>query len=1104
MTVYHLDAVSTIEPSRLHLSLDGPWELTLDPEDIGVSQRWFLRGRRPEGMPVTVPAVWDLWVPDYDGVGWYHRSFELDAGWRDRRVLLRFAAADYYAEVWVNGVPVGTHEGGYTPFTLDVTDATDDGENDLTVRIVDPHGDAGYRTFRSKQIPCAKERDYHTFAGLWGGVTLAGVAPAYIADVFVQPDIRKKRIVVEATVAGEAADPRVRLRIADTPFETEDAPGLIPLDFPEHEVWTPDTPVRYTLISELLVDGAVVDRTETRFGMREFTVRDSRFWLNHHPIFIKGVLHQPDYPLTLAAPADADMARRELELAKQAGFNLIRLHIKTAPEITLDLCDELGLLVYEEPPIGWIQHSPSLRERCEREVREMVLRDRNHPSVVIWGMLNESGSHGCDPHGGAQPIKADLCRLARSLDPTRLILDDSGGMNITREATQAMPPGRDAFEPIDDLHIYQRGPVDAEILRYFRYSGTPETPSWVSEFGFGGVEDLASILEAYGPRRADAKDARYLERVMESIAAGFDARGLDRIFGSVSGFAAATQEIQRETAMLQIDAMRQNAKLMGYCYTQLCDAGHEISAGALDHWRRPKPVHKGLRAAQASLRPVIQMSPINLRPRQEAPVQVTIVNDDRREGRADLSLQVVGPTNQVLWKKKRSVALQRTGREIWSGRIGASSKPGRHRFVVRLLQGVKMIAESEVSFHVYPATESSDVTLRVLDPNNVWGERCAPFGRLGDDRPLVHVVPPLADTVRAYPAEDLALVIEEVRQGAVAIVFGPPDDWNDLADCVDPGLRATSRPAFGEAMGVWHYVKLHPVFEGLPSRCLMDGTYANLVPPKTFAESGDEDICGAFDLLPAASGLDKITPDAPWWGDNLLVRRYGSGRIIFTHLRVLENLGDDPLADRLFVNMLRHFGRRSVPAGHGVMPDPRALDWLTRERGAFTRRWQVIGPFPNWNGEGHETAYPPEDGIDFNAVYPGWYGPVRWTRCHAQVRNDCLVDLQAAFSPVYQSYPRYDYGTGYAYAEVHAAARQSVVLRLGIQDATKVWLNGRLLFEDAGHRPLGELEKVDIAATMKQGRNALLVKVSKTPGEFRFSLDIEPVGREPLICTWWR
>ena len=1084
---------------RKEQTLNGQWRLVLDPSNVGIRETWYSKPPDGNALTVQVPSVWDLWVPDYDGVGWYFREFELDASWTERRVALQFDAVDYYADIWLNGVCLGAHEGGYTPFTLEATKALCTGVNRLAVRVVDPHGE-GFGDFRPKEIPCSKEEGYFTFAGIWGSVRLVATAPAFIEDVFVEPDMRRKRVGVTVAVSlpGE-----MTLTIEGTSNTVTGAPGKLYVDFPEYELWSTENPKLYTLHCVLSQDGKPVDALSVRFGMREFTVKENRFCLNGRPLFIKGILHQPDYARSLVAPETPELARRELELAKEAGFNLVRLHIKTAPTITLDLADELGLLVYAEPPIGWIARSAKMRERCEREVREMILRDRNHASIVIWGMLNETGNAGYVTNGGAQVIKDDLCKLARSLDPSRLIIDDSGGVNATREPARMMRPYHDTLEAYDDLHIYQRAPVDRDTELYYMHSGDPGMLYFLSEFGFGGMEDLADVIAQYGDQADTLKDARFLKKLYDAVQKGFETRDLGRVFGDFSGFTAAARDLQCDAVRRQVDACRANAKLAGYCYTQLCDAGHEFCAGILDRWRRPKPVLQTFQDVHKPLRPVIQVPRTNLVPREEVPVSISLINDLQLEGQAELSLQVVGPTNQVLWKKKRGVKIPRSGKVLWEGAIGASGSGGTHRFVVRLLRGMQVLGENSIELFVFDPVDPSGLEVNVLDPQRVWAERCIAFAKLAAVQAPLHIIPPLANTIRAYPDNDLIQILAQVKEGAVAIFFGPPDDWNDLAEHLDGNLTATSKDAVGAFLGVYHYAKLHPVFDGLPARGLMRQPYRNVVPAKTFVETSDEDICGSFNTAPAGSG-NYMMEDADWWGSDLLVHRYGSGRIVLTHLRVLEHLGMDPVADRLFVNILRHFSRRSVPPDHIVPLDQKAVEWLRRERNDHTRRWAVIGPFANWGGKGHDTEYPPEKELNFDATYPGWYAAVNWKQWHARTEQDLVIDLQDAFAPIFEYYPRFDNGVGYAYAEISSERRQLAIAKIGYQNATKVWFNGTLIHNNTDYVPHDQFHYASANCTLKQGRNTILVKVSKIPGPFKFSCDLVSGTKEPLLAKWWR
>jgi len=210
-------------------NLNGEWRLILDPADEGLKEKWF-QDVPADCLNVTVPSVWDRWAPDYDGVGWYYRTFEMPDHWQDRHVDLRFEAADYEARVWLNGAEIGGHEGGYTPFTLDATQAVRPGGNLMAVRIVDPHGPKGYGDIQPTQIACAKENAYWSYAGIWGDVSLTAKSPAHITDVFIQPDLRRKRVTATIDRSARRMDVSVGGRPAHTsPFSTGRRSDITPV-----------------------------------------------------------------------------------------------------------------------------------------------------------------------------------------------------------------------------------------------------------------------------------------------------------------------------------------------------------------------------------------------------------------------------------------------------------------------------------------------------------------------------------------------------------------------------------------------------------------------------------------------------------------------------------------------------------------------------------------------------------------------------------------------------------------------------------------------------------------------------------------------------------
>ena len=638
---------------------------------------------------------------------------------------------------------------------------------------------------------------------------------------------------------------------------------------------------------------------------------------------------------------------------------------------------------------------------------------------------------------------ADLEDIAplRAADPTRLILLQGTQPTIVR-------PYETAPEPLELFQVTATTPASLEVEPYLQYLGVQ-----------GRLNLIAGAPTA--PLPIDVE--------------GLGERGLD-----VAAFTKGAEELHAQTLRTTVDALRSNGHIAGYCIEDL-------------HTLTPLPVAL-LAKAQRPLRPLIRLERTNLAAREEIHATILLANEERLEGRADLSLQIVGPTNQVLWKKRRGVKLVRDGKELWSGAIAASGSSGAHRFIARVLQAEKIIAEASVDFHVLEPITPSAMPVNLLDPRREWASRLEGLLRLDLLLAPVHIVPPIANTIRAYPDNDLMQVLAQVRGGAVALIFSPPEDWNDLAVRLDENLKGTSLPAAGDAFPVAHYARLHPVFESLPSRGLLRHPYRQVLPQKVFLEASDEDIAGSYSVTPA---------EGTRWNSTILMRRHGVGRVVFVHFQVLENVGKDPLADRLLINLVNHFSRRSIPADKPLHLNQPAVEWLRAERVARVHRWQLCGAFPNPGGAGHKAVYPPEQGVNVDAAYAGWFERAAWRPWFSVGEEDHHIDLHEAFATPSTDLPRGDYATYYAYAEFNADKRQEMRFLLDVHQPTKLWLNGALAGEVSDPEAVAA-RGLNPMAFVRQGRNTLLIKCSKGPGPAGFQLTMQPMGREPLQITWWK
>ena len=426
-------------------TLDGDgWRIATDPKDEGREAKWFAAPRE-EAKPTKVPWIIQDAFPGYHGVAWYWREFDAPTNpHTSGRYLLRFWAVDYLAEVWLNGMRVGEHEGGETPFVLDVTDAIRAGANKkilLTVRVLNPTHERidgivlGEIPKQARAIPYHAGTAYN-HGGVTGSVELLSTPAVRVEDLFAQAEPKTGTIKIRTNVRNATkTTARGRLEFTVAPaangetlgvvvVERELAPGdtlveaEVKIDRPR--LWELNDPFLYRVTTRV-----GEDERSVRCGFREFRFENGFFRLNGRRIFLRSTHTCNHFPVGLKLPPDPDMARRDLLDLKVMGFNMIRFIWGGAERSQLDLCDEIGLMVYEESFASWPMHdSPKLAERWERSISELIRRDRNHPSVVIWGLLNEVRD---TPHFR---LAATSLPLVRELDPARMVFLNSGRWDL--------------------------------------------------------------------------------------------------------------------------------------------------------------------------------------------------------------------------------------------------------------------------------------------------------------------------------------------------------------------------------------------------------------------------------------------------------------------------------------------------------------------------------------------------------------------------------------------------------------------------------------------------------------------------------------------------
>ncbi|MCE9614917.1 MAG: hypothetical protein K8T26_11610 [Lentisphaerae bacterium] len=894
-------------------TLNGDWQWVADAELGADRQGWLDRPPRRGLKTVSVPGVWQTQFPDYHGPAVYYRRITVPAAWRGQRIFLCSEGANYLARVYVDGREVGAHEGGYTGFELELTRVVQPGgDHLLAIWIIHAAPGQNIGGLDLRDVASSKETWYYPYAGLWGGVFLESRPAVFIADLHVRPHLARARATFHLTLDGPGPvsgvwtvrDARGR-RCAQGAFVRPAGRGarrvsvVVPLTSPR--AWSPEDPHLYT-VEGALSNGAI---RRVRFGLRDVQIRRHGLVLNGRPFYVKGILLQPNYPESLINPADATFARREVALIKAGGFNLVRAHLKPMLPCALDAADELGLLVYEESALAWIRRGPELRRRARQEMAAMIRRDRNHPSIVLWGIVNESGR-------ADRQIRRQIFHLARGLDPTRPVIGNSGPVAIAPHAgwsgrTEAQPARRPRPAHFEDVHIYVRAPVPGAIFDFLRQLGdparmvpphtlglTPEAsiapwmrrlrrlhPSYfLSEFGYGGVMDYARALRQYRVR--DGQDARQYAEFARALADGFRARGLAREFGSLARLTAQANTVQAEGNKRQTEAIRLNRLVTGYVLTQLNDVGWESSAGITDVWREPKPAYAAMQQANRAIIGVVRPDARHLHPGQSVRARAWVVTDWPL-GACQVRLAWRAPDGRLLGRAELPALGGGRVRATRSAVLGQAGAPGRYHLCLQVVAGGRVRYESREAMYVLPTAMAFEVPRAGVTTLGRW--------RVVRDPATLEVT-------------DWRRLIRATRAGASVLITGlTPDVLEPLvaARVLPWPLKAVQ--GMGAFVGQFHYLRKVPEFRGLPVGDVATQALVETLPHWSLHEvAGARVLAGAVTVSTFTVPGDKIRHRGRVdWLVGIMDLPLGRGRVRLCQYDLWQ---DDPMSRLLQARLL--------------------------------------------------------------------------------------------------------------------------------------------------------------------------------------------------------
>lgn len=880
---------------RTHISLDGDWLFQVDPENHSDWQT--ITAWRTASVPLPWQAQFDD-LRHYRGAAWYRRQFDLaeaPAG----SAILHFGAVDYQATVWLNGQQVGEHEGGYLPFEFEIAPLLQAGHNEVVVKVIDPDDNRdSWPDYPFSEIPHGKQSWYGPIGGIWQNVWLEFRFQHHLHSLRLTPDANTGLMTctVKLNALPAAKATQIHLQVADPAGKivaehqlADTTEGYIQLEPSDLALWSHHTPNLYTVTATLWLDGRPVDQLSQSCGFRTVEARDGRIYLNGQPIYLRGVLDQAYYPETIYTPPSLAFLEEQLRQAKSLGLNCLRCHIKIEDPRYYEVADRLGMLIWTEIP-NWDRLSPQAAARAKETFRQMVERDWHHPSIVAWTLINENWGTDLVHNPEHRRWLAEFYQEAKTLDPTRLIVDNSACCDNFHVAGD-----------LDDFHHYRAIPDHlAEWDGWVAAFASRPDWAWARDYSQHRRADLPLIVSEFGnwglPHpdnlREQGREPWWFETGSDrnegivyphGFRERFEALRLEQVFGSFDEFIAAHQRHMALSLAYEIASMRLHPAIGGYVITEFTDVHWECN-GLLDMQRHVKQHLDNFVAINQDRAVVIRPSRWSGRPGEALPVNIQ-------------AFDLVGPGQggQLRWQ-----AGSATGVISLPGAVVEIVLPGHEPAGLLAIQAQwqagdgTLLAQNQVEV-AYAQPVISPQKLHVVDDLEL-AQTLKDLGYTVVDDPNTQAAVLIS---RQYPA-DLPRAMQQGKSFLLLLGPGTTSPEN--------GIRTVGR-VVARAGSLWQgdwatsfsWLRKNGAFAALPGSPLLGLAYAEMMPEAVITDLPEEILQEHSWAGLALGWLHKTT--------SLLIETSSEqGRCVATTFKLTSaTLSNNVLAQNLFSGILDSF-----------------------------------------------------------------------------------------------------------------------------------------------------------------------------------------------------
>lgn len=904
--------------SRQTQSLDGQWQFWLD---VNGALKLNNLDKTPN-REVSVPAPWQAHegLRDASGIGWYRKSFKLNArALKDAAVVLRFGAVDYIADVFVNGKKAGSHEGGYLPFELDVTKLVVAGNNTVVVRVDDTLA-------RFAEIPHGKQSWYGPISGLWQSVTLESRPVVHITALKLTPS--GEQIHVHAALSKAARGEVVAITVTDPQGAVVakcDAPvkgsaAAASCEVKNPALWDIDSPNLYTV-------RAVIgkDAVEDTCGFRTIESREGKLWLNGRPVYMRSALDQDYYPDGIYTPPSLEYIEDQFRKAKAMGLNSLRIHIKVGDPRYYIAADRVGLLIWTEMP-NWQVLTEATKARARATFEGMLARDWNRPSIVIRSVINEAwGIDIYDPSN--RQWMADSYDWLKAADPARLVVDNSACHSNFHVVTD-----------IDDMHIYYTIPDHYTQFRKWTqaYAGRPKwtftphlngpeerrkfvreqwTADWiepaaenrrrgdepliVSEFGNWGLPDLDLLRKHYNgdPWWFDTGLQHGEGQVFpRGIDERFRMYRIDRAFPTLNALTDASQDMEFLALKWELEEMRRHASIQGYVITEFTDLHWECN-GLLDMARNPKRFYKAIADINADDVILPNWTRVAFYEGETIEVPLAVSQYSTRDlsgSRIEWSIAGTKVSGRIDGVSPQQADVIDAG--VVSFAAPKVDKSRKLRLDLKLVTNGKVTAQNHLDLYVFPRAAAGPSTkAKVYAPEHAAALRELGYAVVDDISAAdVVVAATLTESLREYAMQGgKVLWLAETDGAQQTILHG--------TNSAHVGSRAGNSWS-GDWASNFNWLNQDVLFKDIPTAGRVDFAFADLTPEHVIHgvhpySYGDDVHSGLF-----LGWIHKVVA-------LIAERQVDDGRIFISTFRLGAHLTTHPIAAVMLRDMVAHTAR---------------------------------------------------------------------------------------------------------------------------------------------------------------------------------------------------